>query len=69
VATTRRIHRHLFAHRTDQLVDALDALYVEAQKEVVTASSVVRPLPGRRKAQRSGAHCLERTGSKIAAGP
>lgn len=50
VTTTLRIYRHLFAHRTDQVVDALDALYVEAQKEVASASSVVRPLPGRRKA-------------------
>lgn len=50
VATTLRIYRHLFAHRTDQLADALDALYVEAQKEVVSASSVVRPLPHHRKA-------------------
>jgi len=50
VATTLRIYRHLFAGRTDQLVDALDALYVEAQTEIASVPSVVRPLTRRRKA-------------------
>jgi integrase len=49
VATTLRIYRHLFADRTDQLVDALDALYVEAQTEISATTSIVRPLK-RRKA-------------------
>jgi integrase len=48
VATTLRIYRHLFGDRTDQLVDALDALYVEAQRDMPTVP-VVRPLT-RRKA-------------------
>jgi hypothetical protein len=43
VATTLRIYRHLFAGRTDQLVDALDALYVEAQAEIGSVPSVGPP--------------------------
>jgi len=44
VATTSRIYRHLFADRTNQLVDALDALYAEAEAELSAAAPVVRPL-------------------------
>lgn len=50
VATTLRIYRHLFADRTNQLVDALDALYAEAETELSATAPVLRPLPKCRKA-------------------
>ncbi len=51
VATTLRIYRHLFAHRSDQLTEALDALYSAAEAEAGRASEKVASLAERRSSR------------------
>jgi integrase len=49
VATTLRIYRHLFIHRTDQIADALDALYAAAEEEADASNQAVTALSARRR--------------------
>jgi integrase len=49
VSTTLRIYRHLFEHRTDELVGALDALYEAAEIDAGATATVAQITSGRRR--------------------